>query len=192
MGLDRNTKTPCGFAFVEFYTHAEAVDCMRYVSGTKVDERVIRCDLDPGYKEGRQYGRGRSGGQVRDEYRQEYDAGRGGWGHNRLREEEERKRIEAEQARRSEREKLYQEGVVGMDTGGGGMVPTGAEHLYSELERDARGHAGAADAWGGVGEGEQRAPTKRDRSYDDDEDQELYGKSEKNPRFRHHVEDDDV
>ena len=61
---------------------------MRFVSGTKLDERVIRCDLDPGYRDGRQYGRGRSGGQVRDEYRQEYDAGRGGWGHNRLREEE--------------------------------------------------------------------------------------------------------
>lgn len=183
MGLDRNQKTPCGFAFVEFYTHAEAVDCMRYVSGTKVDERVIRCDLDPGYKEGRQYGRGRSGGQVRDEYRQEYDAGRGGWGHNRLREEEERKRIEAEQARRAEREQLYQE-QAGMDTGGGGMVPTGAEHMYSELEADARGHA-APPTTSTQPQASHPTPgapplgTKRERSYDDDEDQELYGHSEK-------------
>lgn len=167
MGLDRNQKTPCGFAFVEFYTHAEAVDCMRYVSGTKLDERVIRCDLDPGYKEGRQYGRGRSGGQVRDEYRQEYDAGRGGWGHNRLREEEERKKIEAEQQRRLEREQLYQE-QAGMDSGGGGLVPEGAEHLYDELEADARGHAAPTAA----------PHAKRERSYDQ-EDQELYGKSEK-------------
>ena len=86
---------------------------MRFVSGTKLDERVIRCDLDPGYRDGRQYGRGRSGGQVRDEYRQEYDAGRGGWGHNRMREEEERKRIEEQQKRESERherrEEVYQE-----------------------------------------------------------------------------------
>lgn len=37
---------------------------MRYVSGTKLDERIIRCDLDLGYKEGRQFGRGKSGGQV--------------------------------------------------------------------------------------------------------------------------------
>jgi nuclear cap-binding protein subunit 2 len=37
---------------------------MRYISGTKLDERIIRCDLDPGYKEGRQFGRGKSGGQV--------------------------------------------------------------------------------------------------------------------------------
>ena len=101
-------RSPCGLGIVELYTDGEAVDCIRYVSGTKVDERVMRCDLDPGYKEGRQYGRGRSGGQVRDEYRQEYDAGRGGW--------------------------------------------------------DKR--------------------TKRERSYDDDEDQELYGHTDKNPRFR--------
>ncbi|KAI5450724.1 nuclear cap binding complex subunit [Naganishia albida] len=85
MGLDRNTKTPCGFAFVEYYLHSEALASMRYISGTKLDERVIRCDLDPGYIEGRQFGRGKSGGQVRDEYREEYDGGRGGWGHDVLR-----------------------------------------------------------------------------------------------------------
>jgi nuclear cap-binding protein subunit 2 len=53
---------------------------MRYVNGSKLDERVVRTDLDPGFKEGRQYGRGRSGGQVRDEYRRDYDPSRGGWG----------------------------------------------------------------------------------------------------------------
>jgi len=78
MGLDRNTRTPCGFCFVEYYTHTEALSSMRYISGSKLDERIIRCDLDLGYKEGRQFGRGKSGGQVRDEHRQDYDAGRGG------------------------------------------------------------------------------------------------------------------
>ena len=38
---------------------------MRYISGTKLDERIIRCDLDLGYRDGRQFGRGKSGGQVR-------------------------------------------------------------------------------------------------------------------------------
>ncbi|EMC94198.1 hypothetical protein BAUCODRAFT_74746 [Baudoinia panamericana UAMH 10762] len=80
MGLDRFTKTPCGFCFVEYYTHADALDCLKYVGGTKLDERIIRCDLDEGFAEGRQYGRGKSGGQVRDEYREEYDPGRGGYG----------------------------------------------------------------------------------------------------------------
>lgn len=64
---------------------------MKYTNGTKLDERVIRCDLDPGFKEGRQFGRGKSGGQVRDEYRTEYDIGRGGWGH-RMREQLEQDR----------------------------------------------------------------------------------------------------
>jgi nuclear cap-binding protein subunit 2 len=80
MGLDRFQKTPCGFCFVEYYTHQDALDCMKYVGGTKLDERVIRTDLDEGFAEGRQYGRGKSGGQVRDEYRNEYDPGRGGYG----------------------------------------------------------------------------------------------------------------
>ena len=73
MGLDRFNKTPCGFCFVEYYTHQDALDCMKYIGGTKLDERIIRTDLDPGFKEGRQYGRGKSGGQVRDEYREEYE-----------------------------------------------------------------------------------------------------------------------
>lgn len=80
MGLDRFTKTPCGFCFVEYYTHADALDCLKYVGGTKLDERIVRCDLDEGFVEGRQYGRGKSGGQVRDEYREEFDPGRGGFG----------------------------------------------------------------------------------------------------------------
>ena len=56
MGLDRFQKTPCGFCFVEYYTHQDALDCMKYIGGTKLDERVIRTDLDPGFQEGRQYG----------------------------------------------------------------------------------------------------------------------------------------
>ncbi|KAL5351152.1 nuclear cap binding complex subunit [Pseudogymnoascus australis] len=93
MGLDRFNKTPCGFCFVEYYTHQDALDSMKYIGGTKLDERIIRTDLDPGFEEGRQYGRGKSGGQVRDEYREEYDEGRGGLGRaiqaERVKEEEE-------------------------------------------------------------------------------------------------------
>ena len=115
MGLDRNSKTPCGFCFVEFHHREATEDAVRMLSGCKLDERMIRvgaraaappsasaspsppqpttvaaahppppplhgADWDGGFVEGRQYGRGRSGGQVRDEYRADYDAGRGGWG----------------------------------------------------------------------------------------------------------------
>lgn len=104
---------------MEYYTHAEALACLRYISGTKLDERIVRCDLDLGYKEGRQFGRGKSGGQVRDEHRQDYDAGRGGWGAMQKAEQERRA---AEEARRKEREGVYadaQEGP-GAVAGGGG------------------------------------------------------------------------
>lgn len=76
MGLDRNKKTPCGFCFVEYYTRSDAEHCMRYINGTRLDDRLIRTDWDAGFVEGRQYGRGKSGGQVRDEYRKEFDPGR--------------------------------------------------------------------------------------------------------------------
>jgi len=69
MGLDRFQKTPCGFCFVEYQTHQQACDCMRFINGTKLDERLVRTDLDPGFKEGRRYGRGRSGGQVSTQFR---------------------------------------------------------------------------------------------------------------------------
>ena len=38
------------------------------MNGTRLDDRIIRTDWDAGFVEGRQYGRGKTGGQVRDEY----------------------------------------------------------------------------------------------------------------------------
>ena len=38
---------------------------MRYVNGTRLDDRIVRTDWDAGFVEGRQFGRGKSGGQVR-------------------------------------------------------------------------------------------------------------------------------
>lgn len=80
MGLDRFQKTPCGFCFVEYYDRVDAENAMCYINGTKLDDRIIRTDWDAGFVEGRQYGRGKSGGQVRDEYRNDFDSGRGGYG----------------------------------------------------------------------------------------------------------------
>lgn len=54
MGLNANTKTPCGFCFVEFRTHREA-ECARYtLSGRKLDDRIIAIDFDQQFEEGRQ------------------------------------------------------------------------------------------------------------------------------------------
>ena len=80
MGLDRVRRTPCGFCFVEYYDRKDAQACVHYINGARLDDRVIRVDWDAGFKEGRQYGRGKGGGQVRDEYRTDYDPSRGGYG----------------------------------------------------------------------------------------------------------------
>ena len=37
---------------------------MCFINRTKLDDRIIRTDWDAGFVEGRQYGRGRTGGQV--------------------------------------------------------------------------------------------------------------------------------
>ncbi len=80
VGLDKHSKTPCGFCFVEYFERRDALICEKFCDGAKLDDRFLRVDIDPGFREGRQYGRGRRGGQVRDEMRNDYDPGRGGWG----------------------------------------------------------------------------------------------------------------
>lgn len=52
---------------LRYYTRADSEHAMRYINGTRLDDRIIRTDWDAGFKEGRQYGRGKSGGQVRKE-----------------------------------------------------------------------------------------------------------------------------
>ena len=69
MGLDRINKTPCGFCFVEYVRRADTEDAIRFFNGMKFDDHIIRVDWDGGFEEGRQYGRGRSGGQVRWDYK---------------------------------------------------------------------------------------------------------------------------
>jgi len=53
-----------GFCFVEYYTRKDAEQAMRYINQTRLDDRIIRTDWDAGFVDGRQYGRGRTGGQV--------------------------------------------------------------------------------------------------------------------------------
>lgn len=67
LGLHRENKTPCGFAFVEFQHRIDALSAVANLTGTKLDGRLIRVELDAGFKPGRQFGRGASGGQVRDD-----------------------------------------------------------------------------------------------------------------------------
>lgn len=41
----------------------------RYINGTRLDDRIVRTDWDAGFIEGRQYGRGKTGGQVLNAFR---------------------------------------------------------------------------------------------------------------------------
>ncbi|KAK2948171.1 putative Nuclear cap-binding protein subunit 2 [Blattamonas nauphoetae] len=77
MGLDSIRKTPCGFCFVEYYDRDSAINAIRYINQTKLEDRTIRVDLDIGFTPDRQYGRGKSGRQVRDDQRQKFDPERG-------------------------------------------------------------------------------------------------------------------
>ncbi|KAI5966525.1 uncharacterized protein KGF55_000834 [Candida pseudojiufengensis] len=87
MGLDRNKLTPCGFCFVIFKTEEGSLNAMKYLQSTVLDGHNISIDLDPGFREGRQFGRGKHGGQAAQEAAaaqangQVYDRGfRGGRG----------------------------------------------------------------------------------------------------------------
>lgn len=80
MGLHRVEKTPCGFAFVEFISRTSAEIAETCLNGKLLDSRRIKVDIDPGFKELRQFGRGRAGGQVRDDFREDVDDDRGGLG----------------------------------------------------------------------------------------------------------------
>ena len=64
LGLNRVTKKPCGFGFVEYRNPSSALEAVSVISGTVLDGRQIRVELDFGFKDGRQYGRGQTGGQV--------------------------------------------------------------------------------------------------------------------------------
>ena len=69
LGIDRGQQKPCGFCFVELFHRSDAIRAVSMISGTQLDGKVIRVELDAGFQPGRQLGRGKSGGQVRDDKR---------------------------------------------------------------------------------------------------------------------------
>jgi hypothetical protein len=66
MGLDRQRKTPCGFCFVEYRSRLGAELAKRFVATARLDDRHLLVDWDVGFEDGRQFGRGKSGGQARE------------------------------------------------------------------------------------------------------------------------------
>jgi nuclear cap-binding protein subunit 2 len=76
MGLNKQTKTPCGFCFVEYYNKSDASNAINILNNTMLDCRLIRVDWDTGFEEGRQFGRGWTGAQKRDELSSKFDPDR--------------------------------------------------------------------------------------------------------------------
>lgn len=136
MGLDSQRRTPCGFCFVVYDAREDALAAVKYLNGTSLDERPIRVDVDYGFEEGRQFGRGRSGGQVRDEFRTDYDSARGGFGKQLV------QQIQAQglAVRETEAGQVTFVPVAARGGGGGGGA----------------GNGGGGGAGGGAGGGEQR------------------------------------
>eukprot|EP00878_Enallax_costatus_P006773 GHUV01007099.1.p1 GENE.GHUV01007099.1~~GHUV01007099.1.p1 ORF type:complete len:274 (+),score=116.75 GHUV01007099.1:449-1270(+) len=177
MGLDRNTKTPCGFCFVMYHRRRDAVAAVRYLNGTKLDNRQLRADIDYGFEEGRQFGRGRSGGQVRDEFRTDFDAERGGFG-----------RVIAQQL--AEQNAVWQQVQLGA---GMGTPATGADQVFfGQQQRTSGQQHGAAEA-AAVADGAHEAtaeeeaavnPRLKGRGLEQDEED---GAEEGGPRKRQRI-----
>ncbi|KAJ0704696.1 putative nuclear cap-binding protein subunit 2 [Helianthus annuus] len=185
MGLDKNTKTPCGFCFVMYYSREDTEDAVKYISGTILDDRPIRVDFDWGFQDGRQWGRGRSGGQVRDEYRTDYDPDRGGYGKLVQKELEEQRQV--------------------VDYGVGSLGSFQPPHMAHNYGR----HGGGGGGGGGHGgsyrhgrgdyhrkryrEDDRRGPDVSRRNSEDEprRNADHDSRQERNPRFREHGDSDD-
>lgn len=82
MGIDRIKKTPCGFCFIEFDERESALKSINLINRTYLDGRQVNVNMDAGFQENRQYGRGVHGGQLGDERKREReqdDGSRGGY-----------------------------------------------------------------------------------------------------------------
>ena len=63
MGLDKKKLTPAGFCFIIFDKPRSALNAVKFMNKTKINGKPMNIDLDPGFEEGRQFGRGVDGGQ---------------------------------------------------------------------------------------------------------------------------------
>lgn len=67
MGVNRTTLFPCGFCFVEYYDRSSAEKAHNFIDGMKLDGKNMKVDIDYGFREGRQFGRGEFGGQLKQD-----------------------------------------------------------------------------------------------------------------------------
>jgi nuclear cap-binding protein subunit 2 len=56
---------------LRYFKREHVLEAVQYLNGTKIDNRKIHVAIDFGFYEGRQYGRGKSGGAKREEIQKE-------------------------------------------------------------------------------------------------------------------------
>ncbi|KAJ1612972.1 RRM domain-containing protein [Cryptosporidium canis] len=79
MGLNHQTMQPCGFCFVQYYRHADALTAISTLDRSLCDGRIMRVDWDSGedISGSRRYWRGNTGLQWLDESRNQENPGQG-------------------------------------------------------------------------------------------------------------------
>ena len=80
MGVNKETGEAVGFCIIEFVDRAGAIAAVNHMHGAALDGRRISVEMDKGFRPKREFGRAESGLQIRDEFREGFDAGRGGFG----------------------------------------------------------------------------------------------------------------
>lgn len=68
-GINRIDLSQCGFCFIEFCYPKISIICFLNINGIRLYNRVLKIDLDEGFTEGRQFGRGKRGGQMMEDPR---------------------------------------------------------------------------------------------------------------------------
>ena len=63
MGINPKTKQNIGFCFIEFYSRDSALLAVSCKDHFKISGKKVFIDLDRGFEEGRQFGRGEDGNQ---------------------------------------------------------------------------------------------------------------------------------
>eukprot|EP00775_Hariotina_reticulata_P013290 gene13290-13420_t len=152
------------FVFQSTAPRAHALAAVKYLNGTKLDNRLLRVDVDYGFEDGRQFGRGRSGGQVRDEFRTDFDADRGGYG----------KVISQQLA--AQQLAMWQEVQAGASMGAG-LLPGGNTIFFGQEQRLQQGQAGAVEP-------QQQGAAGADNAGASEHQQDEAAQVVINPRFR--------
>ncbi|KAM0688146.1 Nuclear cap-binding protein subunit 2 [Conglomerata obtusa] len=67
MGVNKFDNKQCGFCFIEFYDRKAASDAINLFNNFRLDNRCLRCSFDYGFSDGREKGRGKKGGQIKDD-----------------------------------------------------------------------------------------------------------------------------